>query len=247
METCLYLIPAPLGEITGETVFDGTAARIARCLRAFAVETPKTARAHLKSFAHPGPIAELKLIPMDDADAVARVLELLRSGEPVGVLSDAGCPCVADPGAPLVRAAHEAGFPVKPLVGPSSLLLALMASGMNGQRFRFLGYLPIPATERIGAIRELEAQSARDRETQIFIETPYRNDALLRSLLDTLRDDTWLCLATDLTLPDEFIRARRVAQWRSVLPDLARRPSIFLLLAEAPRSPSTSPHERRRR
>jgi 16S rRNA (cytidine1402-2'-O)-methyltransferase len=248
MEPALYLIPAPLGDGPTSMAFAPGVLDVTRGLRAFAVETPKAARAHLKALGHPGPMAELTLIAMEDANAAARVIELLRAGQSVGVLSDAGCPGVADPGAALVRAAHQAAIPVRPLVGPSSLLLALMASGLNGQRFRFLGYLPVPVEERVAAIRSLEARSAQVDETQLFIETPYRNQALFESLVETLAANTWLCVAADLSLPGESVLTQRVSDWKQARPDLARRPAVFLVLAErAPSAAAPSRHGRRAR
>ena len=155
----------------------------------------------------------------------------LRAGRPLGLLSEAGCPAIADPGAALVEAAHAAGFRVVPLVGPSAITLALMASGLEGQRFAFCGYLPRDASERVRRIKELEQRSRREQETEIFIETPYRNDALLGALLATLAPATRLCVAADLTLPTESIRTQTVADWRRERPALGKRPAAFLLLA----------------
>jgi len=150
----------------------------------------------------------------------------------MGLLSEAGCPAIADPGASLVEAAHQAGFRVVPLVGPSSITLALMASGLEGQRFAFCGYLPRDKAEREARIRELEKRSRKERETQIFIETPYRNDALMDSLLSVCRPSTSLCVAADLTLQSESIQTRTITQWRRAGAAIGRRPAVFLLLAD---------------
>jgi 16S rRNA (cytidine1402-2'-O)-methyltransferase len=210
----------------------------ARALRYFLVEEPKSARAFLKAVGHPDPLASLRIERIKGgASELELLLEPLREGLDAGVLSEAGCPAVADPGADLVRLAHSAAIRVAPLAGPSSLLLALMASGLEGQRFAFHGYLPVKEDERARAIRELEQRSRAKRETQIFIETPYRNNAMMRTLLAVCRNDTWLCVATDLTLQSERVMTRRIAQWSgSAAPDLDRRPSVFLLLAEGARS-----------
>jgi 16S rRNA (cytidine1402-2'-O)-methyltransferase len=157
----------------------------------------------------------------------------LLAGHDLGLMSEAGCPAVADPGALLVQRAHELGITVKPLVGPSSLLLALMASGLDGQRFAFHGYLPAREPERSRRIVELEGESARNRQTQIFIETPYRNSVLFNALLAACRPRTRLCIATDLTLDSERIHTRRARDWKAATPpDLDKRPTVFLLLAD---------------
>lgn len=161
--------------------------------------------------------------------AVDSLLKPLREGRSLGLLSEAGCPAIADPGAALVEAAHREGFRVVPLVGPSAITLALMASGLEGQRFAFCGYLPRDAAERAKRICELEARSRREGETEIFIETPYRNDALLSALLDTCAPTTRLCVAADLTLPSEAVETRPVGEWKAK--PIGKRPAVFLLLA----------------
>jgi 16S rRNA (cytidine1402-2'-O)-methyltransferase len=176
------------------------------------------------------PVRELSIASVD-SDA-SFLLAPLREGRPMGLLSEAGCPAIADPGAALVEAAHREGFRVVPLVGPSSIVLALMASGLEGQRFAFCGYLPREAVERTKKIRDLERRSKLDHETQIFIETPYRNDVLLAALLESCRDTTRLCIAADLTLPGETVRTKPVAEWRRARTPIGRRPAVFLLLAD---------------
>jgi 16S rRNA (cytidine1402-2'-O)-methyltransferase len=165
------------------------------------------------------------------AGDVPRLLAPLREGRSLGLLTEAGCPAIADPGAALVEAAHAAGYRVIPLIGPSAITLALMASGLEGQRFAFCGYLPRDAGERARRIKQLEQRSRREQETEIFIETPYRNEALLGALLDTCAPATRLCVAADLSLPTESIRSQAVADWRRSRPALGKRPAVFLLLA----------------
>lgn len=234
----LYLLPAGLSEaVSPEAVLPAPALALARSLGDFVVENAKTARRFLAACGHPGPMASVRMAVLDEhtkPGEVGALLAPLREGRALGLLSEAGAPAVADPGALLVAAAHAEGFRVVPVVGPSSILLALMASGLDGQRFRFAGYLPVPAGERQAAIRDLEARSASARETQVFIETPYRNDALLADLLATLRPDTRLAVAADLTGPEESIRMATVSAWKSRPAGPGKRPAIFLVLA-APR------------
>ena len=231
----LYLLPATLSEESApEAVLPGPALATIRGLRDFVVENAKTARRFLAACAHPGPMAQVAMAVLDEhtrPGEVAALLAPLRAGRSLGLLSEAGAPAVADPGALLVAAAHAEGHRVVPVVGPSSVLLALMASGLDGQRFRFAGYLPVPAAERQAAIRALEARSAQARETQVFIETPYRNDALLADLVATLRPDTRLAVAADLTGPAESIRMATLAAWKKTPSPPGRRPAIFLVLA----------------
>ena len=231
----LYLVPVPLVEESApEAVLPGAVLERVRAIRDFVAENAKTARRFLSACGHPGPIASLGITVLDehtrDADIPA-LLAPLREGRPLGLMSEAGVPAVADPGARLVAAAHEQGLRVVPLTGPSSILLALMASGLEGQRFRFAGYLPVPGPDRAAALRELEARSAAARETQVFIETPYRNDALLAEVLKTCRGDTRLTVAADLTGAAESIRTASIAQWRARPTPPGKRPAIFLLLA----------------
>jgi 16S rRNA (cytidine1402-2'-O)-methyltransferase len=231
----LYLLPATLSDGTPpETVLPAPVIATIRGLRDFVVENAKSARRFLAACGHPGPMSEIAMGVLDEhtpATSVPGLLAPLREGRSLGLLSEAGAPAVADPGALLVAAAHAEGFRVVPVVGPSSILLALMASGLDGQRFRFAGYLPVPAAERQAAIRELETRSARARETQVFIETPYRNDALLADLVKTLAPATRLAVAADLTGPTESIRMAPVAEWRKRPAPPGRRPAIFLVLA----------------
>ena len=236
MPGTLWLLPVALGDTPWQAYLPA-ATRDAACrLAHFVVENAKTARAELKRIGHPLPLRELAIEPLPAAPTPAEIETLLGpllAGLDLGLMSEAGCPAVADPGALLVRRAHELGITVKPLVGPSSLLLALMASGLDGQRFAFHGYLPAREPERSRRIAEIDKESARLKQTQIFIETPYRNPALFAALLLSCRPRTWLCLATDLTLPSEQISTRRIADWKAApAPDLDKRPTVFLLLAD---------------
>jgi 16S rRNA (cytidine1402-2'-O)-methyltransferase len=205
-------------------------------LQYFIVEEPKRARAFLKALDHPQPLATLRIeqiAPELTATALDDLLQPIVVGSDAGLLSDAGAPAVADPGASLVRRAHATGIRVIPLVGPSAVLLALMASGLEGQRFAFHGYLPIEEPALLERLRTLEADSRRERRTQLFIETPYRNDRLLRAAVQACAPDTLLCVAVDLTSPDEMISTRSIAEWRRALPTLGKRPAVFLLQAAA--------------
>jgi len=251
MSGTLYLIPVPLGDpaqADPAAVLPAPVLDTARTLRHFVVEHAKTARAFLKRLEMPVPLPDLRLAELNEhtpAAAIPALLEPLERGCDLGLLSEAGCPAVADPGAELVARAQARGLRVVPLIGPSSLLLALMASGLNGQRFAFHGYLPVQPDLREKAIRELERESCQKNQTQMFIETPYRNEALFAALLRCGQPDTRLCLATDLSLTTESVRTRSLDEWRrQPPPDLARRPTVFLLLAAAP--PWQTPKSHRR-
>ena len=223
----LYAIPTPLGGTAAEAL-PPAALQTVRSLKDFVVENAKSARAFLKD-AGCQP-RELSIVEIGDEMEI--LLEPLRQGRALGLLSEAGCPAIADPGAALVEAAHREGFRVVPLVGPSSITLALMASGLEGQRFAFCGYLPREGEERKSRIRELESRSRRENETQIFIETPYRNEALLEAILSTCSSSTLVCVAADLTLPTETIVLKSIAEWRRQAAPVGRRPAVFLLLAD---------------
>ncbi|MDE2210199.1 MAG: SAM-dependent methyltransferase [Betaproteobacteria bacterium] len=237
MSGVLYLVPNLLGAAAPSAVLPQRTIDVARGLARWAVETPKAARAFLNSLGMPVPLARLDIAPLPRAPGaagIASIVALLRSGEDVGLLSDAGCPGVADPGAALVAAAHAAGVTVVPLVGPSAILLALMASGLNGQRFSFHGYLPVKPGARADALRALEAQSRAGgrAETEIFIETPYRNAAMLGALAGALKPSTIVCIAADLTLPTESIERAGAHEWgKRDATRFDRRPAIFLLQA----------------
>jgi 16S rRNA (cytidine1402-2'-O)-methyltransferase len=222
----LYAIPTPLGGKAADALPE-SAREIVRSLRNFAVENAKSARAFLKELGMPVPLQELNV-----SEDLLSFLKILESGEPVGLLSEAGCPAIADPGAALVDAAQRAGIRVVPLIGPSSIVLALMASGLEGQRFSFCGYLPREPEARKKRIKALESRSKREDETQIFIETPYRSDAMLAALLEQCAADTRLCIASDLTLATETVRTRPVREWRAASPAIGKRPTVFLLLSK---------------
>ena len=230
----LFLIPTTLGASTLAAVIPLEVQQRARALEHFVAENPKTARAYLKQVGTTRPLRELRIATLNEhttEEAIAGLAAPLLAGHDVGVMSEAGCPGIADPGAKLVLYAHRHGIRVVPLVGPSSIPLALMASGLNGQSFVFHGYLPVADIEREQALRELEKQSRRLKQTQIFIETPYRNQKLLQSILGACAANTLLCVAVDLTLPAEDVRTMTVAAWKQGPPQLDRRPALFLLLA----------------
>lgn len=237
MSGTLYLIPNTLGDgdaaALAAVIPDPVRAQAAR-LGYFIGENAKTTRAFLKRVGSEKPIQEIEIRELNVNTPVAEIDGLLApilAGSDAGLVSEAGCPAVADPGALLVRRAHQRGVRVVPLVGPSSILLALMASGMNGQSFTFHGYLPVDAAQRAKRLRELEQQSRKATQTQLFIETPYRNRALLETLLSTCTPSTLICVAVDLTLPSEQIVTRPVSEWRLDLLDLHKRPALFLMLA----------------
>ena len=228
----LYLIPTPLGEHEPLAAIPaGTLARV-REIEHFLVEAPKAARAFLKAAGHPVPIASLAIHPIPPEDAaIDALLAPLREGRDIGVLSEAGAPAIADPGAAVARRAHAQGYRVVPLPGPSAIMLALMASGLDGQRFAFHGYLPVDEVPLGATLKKLESESRRDGATQAFIETPYRNDRMFRGILQHCAPSTDVCIATRLTQPDESVRTRTVEAWRRDPIEIGRRPTVFLLLA----------------
>jgi len=198
------------------------------------VENERTSRRYLKTLAREIVIDNYEWFTMTVDDETAEAFrKKINEGKIIGIISEAGCPGIADPGQQLAEIAHEMNVEVKPLVGPSSILLALMASGMNGQQFKFNGYLPIKNPERNNAIKELESESAKKNCTQIFIETPYRNNQLMDSLLNTCQPSTKICLAADLTSEKEFIKTKTVSDWKKDKPDIHKRPAIFLLYASS--------------
>jgi 16S rRNA (cytidine1402-2'-O)-methyltransferase len=231
----LYLIPVPLGPTPPQDSLPPNVLSCIRPLTHFVVEQAKTARAFLKAVGTEKPLQELQLEELNEHTKSAeldRLLAPLRAGHDVGLLSEAGCPAVADPGANLVALAQQENIRVVPLIGPSSLLLALMASGLNGQRFAFQGYLPAKELDRSKTLRELESESRKRQQTQLFIETPYRNRAMFDAILQACQPNTRLTLATDLTLPGESVLTRTIQQWKKQTPpEIERRPTVFLLLA----------------
>ncbi len=228
----LYLIPTSLGETDLDRILPAYNNEIVNRLDFFIVEDVRTARRFLK-----------KINPATDIDSktfyvlnqhtrpeeIAGFLKPLSEGREVGVISEAGCPAIADPGADVVAIAQEKGFKVVPLVGPSSILLALMASGFNGQSFAFNGYLPVQLADRTKAIKRLENRAHNEKQSQIFIETPYRNMKMLQDIISVCQPSTRLCIAADITLETEFIRTKTIRDWKKQLPDLNKRPCIFIL------------------
>jgi 16S rRNA (cytidine1402-2'-O)-methyltransferase len=221
----LYAIPTPLGGRAADVLPENVIS-IVRTLTDFAVENAKSARAFLADAGLA--VRQLNIVEIGKPEDL---LKPLREGRSLGLLSEAGCPAIADPGAALVEAAHAEGFRVVPLVGPSAIVLALMASGLEGQRFAFCGYLPRDAAERKKKIQQLERRSRAEQETEIFIETPYRNETLLGALLEVCQENTQLCVAADLTLLTESVKTQTVAKWRGARPTIGKRPAVFLLLA----------------
>lgn len=232
----LYLIPVPLGQHPPETVLPSTVLEITRSLTHFVAENAKSARAFLKAAGTPHVLQTIQISELNEHTPAAKLeslLQPLHNGHNLGLISEAGCPAVADPGANLVGLAQQHGIEVKPLVGPSSLLLAIMGSGLGGQCFAFNGYLPAQTEARQKQLRLLEKHSRQFKQTQLFIETPYRNKAMFDSILSACQADTRLCLATDLSTASESIATHNIAQWRKKTPpDLDRRPTVFLLLAQ---------------
>lgn len=228
----LYLIPTTLGD-TAETadVIPIKVRAIINQIDEYIVENEKSARHYLKKMGIQKPLQEIILHPLNEhtpAQNIAGYLKSITEGKNMGIISEAGCPGVADPGAEVVAIAHKRNIQVIPLVGPSSILLALMASGFNGQSFTFHGYLPKERTERIKKIKELE-KAAQKGQTQLFIETPYRNLHLLEDLLGSCSGTSLLCIACDITLPTEFIRTKSVNDWKKQLPDIHKKPAIFAM------------------
>ncbi|MDX1332337.1 MAG: SAM-dependent methyltransferase [Robiginitalea sp.] len=229
----LYLIPTTLGDTEPLEVLPLTIKRTVEQIDHYIVENEKSARRFIKKITPRKSQGQLELYLLNkytESEVLPEYLQPCLQGQDVGVLSEAGCPGVADPGAVIVRLAHDKGIQVVPLVGPSSIILALMASGLNGQNFAFNGYLPIEAQERKKLLRGLEKKSRELGQTQLFMETPYRNDKLFAELLRTLRPDTLLCIAVDLTLKTEWIRTMTISQWHGKTPDLHKRPAIFAIL-----------------
>lgn len=232
----LYLIPVTLDTSDSATdpmdVLPQTVKRAIDFIDDYIVENEKTARKFIKSI-HPGKVqSTLRLSALNKHTEVSehnKMIQPCLEGKNVGLMSEAGCPGVADPGAAIVKIAHEKGIQVVPLVGPSSILLAIMASGMNGQSFAFNGYLPIDKGEKKSALKSFETLSQQKNQSQLFIETPYRNNKLLEDILQSLQPNTHLCIATDITLPTEYIKTLRVQDWKKVTVDLHNRPTIFII------------------
>lgn len=231
----LYLIPVTLGDDNITKVLPVDVVNITQQLDTFVVESEKSARHFLSTIKTVKPVRELSLNLLNEHTEdknVSALLAPLLAGKDIGLMSDAGCPGVADPGARLVELAHQKGIRVVPFVGPSSILLSLMASGLNGQQFAFLGYLPVDKTLRNQKLKEIEKRSLTHKETQLFIETPYRNQHILEAILSVCQPNTRLCVACDISLSTEMIVTKTIATWKKTpLPDLHKRPTVFLLLA----------------
>jgi len=230
----LYLLPNTLGDTPAEAVIPTAALHRARALDYFIAEDPKSARAFLKRIGYSRPIQDAKIARLDHntkPGEIPALLDAILHGSDAGLLSEAGMPAIADPGAALVRLAHERNVRVIPLSGPSSIVLALSASGLDGQRFAFHGYLPVKQPDLERALKELERRSRQLGQTQIFIETPYRNEATLATMLQTLSNDTLVCVAADLTLESEMVKTQPAGAWREAIPQLKGRPAVFLLLS----------------
>jgi 16S rRNA (cytidine1402-2'-O)-methyltransferase len=227
----IYLIPSFLHESATQTIPAYVTEAVRQC-QCFFVENERSARRFLKQLWKEMVIDDYQWFTIHKAEETVQqeFKQILAQNKHIGIISEAGCPGIADPGQLLIGVAQQAGATVVPLVGPSSILLALMGSGMNGQQFRFNGYLPIDAAQRIKALKDLEAVSVRQNCTEIFIETPYRNNQLVETMIKTLHPNTRLCIAADLTAPTEFIRTKTISEWKEQLPDLHKRPVIFCLL-----------------
>ena len=232
MPATIYLIPTVLYEGEKETLPAYLIDAVRQC-SIFFVENERTARRNLKLSWKEMVIDEYNWVNIKEItpEVITAFRSSIKENKQIGILSEAGCPGVADPGQQLIQIAHEMNAQVKPLVGPSSILLALMASGMNGQQFSFLGYLPIEHSEKIKKIKAIETESRQRQSTQIFIETPYRNNQLLETLIQTCHPKTRLCVAVDLTSKTEFVSSKTIEQWKQKKPELHKRPAIFLLLA----------------
>ncbi|MBB1192390.1 SAM-dependent methyltransferase [Flavobacterium sp. SOK18b] len=228
----LYLIPTTMGDCDPMDVFPQTIKRSIELIDTYIVENDKTARKSIKLVCPEKKQADLKLYVLNKHTETKEHLEFIKpllEGHNMGLMSEAGCPGVADPGAVIVKLAHEKGIQVVPLVGPSSILLAMMASGMNGQSFTFHGYLPIEKDEKKSSLKTLERISFEKNQSQIFIETPYRNNKLLEDLIQILHPETHLCIATDITLPTEYIKTKKIVAWKKETIDLHKRPTIFII------------------
>lgn len=232
MRASLFLIPVTLGETDHHRVLPEYNRDVILGIRHFVVENIRTARRFLKKVDPSIVIDDLAFYELNkhtSPEQVADYLAPLEKGESVGVISEAGCPAIADPGADVVAIAQRKNYPVVPLVGPSSILMSVMGSGFNGQSFAFHGYLPIDAAERTNAIKKLEGRIYAENQTQLFIETPYRNNKLAEELIRTCRPSTRMCIASNITCDDEYIHTRPIKDWAGKIPDLSKKPTIFLI------------------
>jgi 16S rRNA (cytidine1402-2'-O)-methyltransferase len=233
MEIALYLIPVTLGPTSIEQVLPSYNHDIIMGIRHFIVENVRSSRRFLRQVDREFPIDDSEFYEMgkhSDERSFSQYLQPLRDGKPMGVISEAGCPAVADPGADIVAIAQRQNLRVIPLVGPSSMIMAVMGSGLNGQSFAFNGYLPVETSDRAKALKALETRAWNEHQTQLFIETPYRNLKMFQTLLATLRPQTRLCIAAGITTEDEYIHTHTIAEWKkTTLPDLSKVPAIFLI------------------
>ena len=233
MSAALYLIPVTLGETSIKQVLPSYNHEVIMGIRHFIVENIRSARRFLRQTDRTFPIDDTTFFEMgkhSDERAFSQYLQPLREGKPVGVISEAGCPAVADPGADIVGIAQKEGLRVIPLVGPNSMIMAVMSSGLGGQSFAFNGYLPVDTTDRAKKLKMLETRAWTEGQTQLFIETPYRNEKMFQALLAALRPQTRLCIAAGITTQDEYIRTLRISEWKNTkLPDLSKIPAIFLI------------------
>ncbi len=228
----LYMIPVELGENNLNDIIPPNVAKMLNTIDFYISENIRTSRRYLSKVGIEKPINQLTFFELNkhtDATQLKTYLQPALEGKHVGLMSEAGCPGVADPGAAIATIAHQLDIRVVPLTGPSSILLSLMASGMNGQSFAFVGYLPIQKTDRMRKIKWLESKSKQENQTQIFIETPFRNMALLDDLLAACQPNTQLCVAVDITLPTEYIKTKTIKEWRGQLPQIHKRTATFLL------------------
>ena len=233
MPATVYLIPTVLHEGQTDALPAYILAAVKQC-SVFFVENERTARRYLKTLWKDIVIDDYEWQNMKEINGqvMLHFKNAINQNKTIGIISEAGCPGIADPGQQLVMVAQEMNVPVKPLVGPNSILLALMASGMNGQQFQFVGYLPIDSAERAKTIKTLEVESKQKNCTQIFIETPYRNNQMLEALVKNCKSTTRLCIACELTSTQEFVKTKNIQDWKKQMPDLHKKPSIFLLLAK---------------
>lgn len=232
METALYLLPVTLGDTPVENVLPSYNRLVISQIKFFIVEDVRSARRFLKKVDNNIDIDSLVFYPLNkhtSPEDISGYLDPLLAGNSMGVISEAGCPAVADPGADVVAIAQRRNLKVVPLVGPSSIILSVMASGFNGQSFAFHGYLPIEPGERVKFLKELEQRVYAENQTQLFIETPYRNNKMLEDILKTCRPQTRLCIAANITCEGEYIRTRTIKEWKGKLPDLAKIPCLFLI------------------
>ena len=233
MKGRLFLIPSPLGDNDPAEVIPAGVLSMLPSISTYVVEAVRTARRYLSAAGLKGHVHDLEFHELNEhttPEEVDALMKLFDDGRDVGLITEAGLPAVADPGAQLVRLCHRHGVEVVPMSGPSSLMLALMASGLNGQSFAFLGYLPAKTEERRQALRSIEKHSSTARQTKIFIETPYRNDSLLADILSVCRADTEVCIAANITMPDAFIRTKTAGEWKKSVPTIGKRPCVFLIL-----------------